>query len=95
MLSQSGKIKPKQRKIYIFMKDCLKIEDLTIISMVDFHRLPQRPIYRDYVELCRPVIIKLSNTADKHLIFSHLKNLKEYNAARAEIIVARFQKSSG
>jgi len=54
------------------------------ISMIDFHTLPQRPIYRGHVKVCRPVIIELSNATDKHLIFSHLKNLKEHNAARRE-----------
>jgi len=66
------------------MKDCLKIDDPTTISMIDFHRLPQRPIYRGHVKVCCPVIIKLSNAADKHLIISHLKNLKIRNAVRRE-----------
>jgi len=75
---------PTKEIIQNFMKDCLKIDDPTTISMIDFHRLPQRPIYRDHVKVCRPVIIKLSNAADKHPIFSHLKNLKIHNAARRE-----------
>jgi len=39
---------------------------------------------KDHVKVCRPVIIKLSNAADKHLIFSHLKILKIHNAVRRE-----------
>jgi len=62
----------------------LKIDDPTTISVIDFNRLPQRPIYRSHVNVCCPVIIKLSNAADKRLIFSHLKNLKEHNAAKHE-----------
>ena len=32
--------------------------------------------------ICRPVIIKFTNAADKHTVFSHAKNLKRYSEAR-------------
>jgi len=59
-----------------FIKNCLKIDDPTPIPMIAFHRLPQRPIYGGHVKVCRPVIIKLSNAADKHLIFLAFKTFE-------------------
>ena len=52
------------------MKDGLLIDDLLTISLADYHRLPQQPI------------IKLTNSTDKKLIFTKLKNLKKYNEIR-------------
>ena len=68
-----------------FMKEGLKIEDPSKIAMADCHRLPQRIIPKNKVRVNRPIIIKLTNADDKHLIFSHLKNLKIYNNTRISL----------
>ena len=67
--------------IYHFMRDGWKIEDPEKIIMADYHRLPQRPIFNARKRICSPVIIKFINAADKHTVFSHVKNLKRYNEA--------------
>ena len=64
------------------MRDGLKIENPEKISMADYHRLPQRPIFNARKRICRPVIKKFTNAADTHTVFSHVKNLKRYNEAR-------------
>ena len=65
-----------------FMKCALQIKDPSTILLADYHRLPQHPIYRDGLKVNRPVIIKLTNSNDKRLIFSHLNNLKAFNNTR-------------
>ena len=50
--------------------------------MADVHRLPQHLITRDGKRVTRPIICKLTSFADKNLIMSSLKNLKQYNARR-------------
>ena len=67
------------------MKEGLKIEDPSKITTADCHRLPQRIILKNKVRANRPIIIKLTNADDKHLIFSHLKNLKIYNNTRISL----------
>ena len=68
-----------------FMKEGLKIEDPSKIAMADCHRLPQRIILKNKVRVNCPIIRKLTNADDKHLIFSHLKNLKIYNNTRISL----------
>ena len=65
-----------------FVKDGLKIDDPTSIAVVDAHRLPQRPIFKNGKRICRPLIVKLSTISDKNKIFGHVKNLKNFNEAR-------------
>jgi len=62
--------------VYNFMKEGLQIEEPSSIPLVDYHRLPQRPVYKNNVKVNRPIIIKLSNAYDKRQIFSRLKYLK-------------------
>ena len=64
-----------------FLLTGLKI-DPSQIHPVDIHRLPQRPIYNNHKKITRPLIIKLPDTFEKHLIMSSLGNLKDYNHAR-------------
>ena len=68
--------------IHQFMRKGLKIENPSRFEFADYHRLPQRPLYKNRQKVDRPVIIKLTNAADKHEIFAHLRNLKSHNAAR-------------
>jgi len=49
------------------------------LKLADVHRLPQHPVTKKGVKVVRPVITKLTNAFDKHLIFSSLKHLKTYN----------------
>ena len=49
------------------------------ISLVDIHRLPQRPIVKQGSNITRPIVIKLATAMDKHTVMSNLKNLKAYN----------------
>ena len=62
-----------------FLKNALKIENPQSIKFADVHRLPQHPVIRFGRKIIRPVIIKLTNSYDKHLIFSSLKHLGTYN----------------
>ena len=64
------------------MKDGLLIDDPSTISFADYHRLPQQPIFRNNYEVHRPIIIKLTNSTDKKLIYTELKNLKKNNEIR-------------
>ena len=68
--------------LHQFMRDGLNITDPSNIALADFHRLPQQPVMKDGVKVNRPIIIKLTNAADKHLIFSSLKHLKAHNNKR-------------
>ena len=51
--------------------------DLNSISLVDCHRLPQRPIIKQGQNITRPVIIKLTIAFDKSEIFNSASNLKK------------------
>ena len=53
--------------------------DLNSISLVDYHRLPQCPIFKQGQKITRPIIIKLTNAFDKSVIFNSASNLKKYN----------------
>ena len=70
------------QKIHDFMKEGLQIVDLTFITLTDYHRIPQQPVYRNNCKVNRPIIVKLCNSNDKRLFFSKLKNLKQYNDTR-------------
>ena len=63
------------------MRDDLKMEDPKKMIVADYHRLPKRPILNARKRICRPVIIKFTNAADNHTVFSHVKNLERYNEA--------------
>ena len=65
-----------------FLYKGLNISDPEKLQLVDIHRLPQRPIYKEDTRINRPIIIKLHSVNDKHWLFSPLKYLKEYNAAK-------------
>ena len=65
-----------------FMREGLHIENPSRFVFADYHRLPQRLLYKNRQKVDRPVIIKLTSAADKHEIFAHLRNLKSHNAAR-------------
>ena len=53
--------------------------DLNSISLVDCHRLPQRPIIKQRQKITRPIMIKPTNAFDKSEIFNSASNLKKYN----------------
>ena len=82
----SGNIWEKSTKtlehVHKFMKDGLHIFDPKPLPLADYHRLPQQPIFKFGRKTTRPIIIKLTNTADKRKIFGNLKNLKSYNESR-------------
>ena len=65
-----------------FVRDGLNIDDPTSIAVVDAHRLPQRPKNKQGTRICRPLIVKLATISDKNKIFSHLKNLKNFDETR-------------
>ena len=52
------------------------------ISVVDIHRLPQRPIVKQGSNITRPIIIKLTTAFDKRTVMSNLKNLNAYNSKK-------------
>ena len=66
-------------RIHNFMNEGLKISNPMAIQLADYHRLPQRPLFKDGVRVNRPIIIKLMNAADKRHIFANVKHLKSYN----------------
>ena len=61
-----------------FMTDGLGLDPKSF-SLVDIHRLPQRPIVKQGSNITRPIIIKLATAIDKHTVMSNLKNLKAYS----------------
>ena len=52
--------------IHQFMREGLKIENPSRFVFADYHRLPQRPLYKNRQKVDRPVIIKLTS-AGQHL----------------------------
>ena len=68
--------------LHQFMRDGMNITNPSNIALADYHRLPQQPVMKDGVKINRPIIIKLTNAADKHLIFSSLKHLKAHSNKR-------------
>lgn len=72
-------LKEKTKEILSnFMRDGLRI-DPESISLIDYHRLPQRPIFRANKKVTRPIIIKVATVFDKQRILKSAKNLKQYN----------------
>ena len=71
-----------EKMVYNFLNEALGIDNPKTIKFADVHRLPQHPVYRAGKKMNRPVIIKLTNSFDKHSIFKSLKNLKLYNDNR-------------
>ena len=64
------------------MKDGLHISDPKTLPLADYHRLPQHTIFKFGKKTTRPIIIVLTDAADKRKIFGNLKNLKSYNESR-------------
>ena len=71
-----------QETIYEFFQKGHQIKEPRTIELIDCHRLPQRPIFKNNIKVNRPVVIKLAKKIDRRIIFSKLKNLKYYNEAR-------------
>ena len=72
--TESGKL------VYDFMRDVLLLKNPETIKLADVHCLPQHPVFNIAGgKVTRPIIIKLTNSNDKHLIFQSLKNSKAYN----------------
>ena len=67
-----------------FLKEGLDL-DPNSITLMDAHRLPQRPIIKHGRRITRPIIIKLANAIDKKKIMTNLKHLKTYNEARRSV----------
>ena len=76
------KAEETQQIVHKFMHDGPQIENPSSMALVDCHRLPQWPVYRNQEKVIRPITIKLSNAKDKRYLFSQLKHLKTYNSAR-------------
>ena len=67
-----------------FMKDGLGM-DFDNVPIVDFHRLPQQPLFKLGKRITRPIIVKLAYMVDKTAIYKAAKNLKNYNRTRREM----------
>ena len=65
-----------------FMKRGLQIKDPSAVMLSNYHCLPQHPVLKNGIKVNRSIIIKLTNSNDKRLIFNSLKNLKQFNNAR-------------
>ena len=52
-----------------FMREGLKIMQPAEIALADFHSLPQQPVFKNGKKVNWPIIIKVANSSDKHLIF--------------------------
>ena len=66
------------------MKDGLLIFDLTSVPLADYHRLPQKPLFKNGIKMTRSNIIKLTCALDKGRINGNLENLKFYNNRRRD-----------
>ena len=64
--------------VHKFIKDDLLISNPKSLPLVNYYRLPQQPIFKFGRKTIRPIIIVLTNAADKQKIFGNLKNLKSY-----------------
>ena len=63
-----------------FLFEGLQIVEPSSISLVDIHRLPQRPRAVDFgTTKPRPIIVKLATQDDKNRIYKSLKYLKFHN----------------
>ena len=70
--TESGKL------VYDFMRDVLLLKNPETIKLADVHRLPQHPVFNTAGgKVTRPIIIKLTNSNDKHLIFPILKKFED------------------
>ena len=58
------------------------------MNLVDLHRLPQHPVYKNRIKVNKPIIFKLQNNYDKQLVMSCLKHLKTYNENRKKSVTA-------
>ena len=67
-----------------FLKEGLDL-DPDSITLVNAHRLSQRPIVKHGRRITRPIIIKLANALDKKKIMTNLKHLKTNNEARRSV----------
>ena len=65
-----------------FLKDGLKIDPQTI-NFIDYHRLPQRPIFNGNGKKARPIIIKAASVFDKCTFLKSAKNLKQFKFSQA------------
>ena len=72
------------QKLKTFMKDGLEM-DFDKVSIVDFHWLPQQPLFKLGKRITRPIIVKLAYMEDKTAIYKAAKNLKKYNQTRCEM----------
>ena len=68
-------------KLNKVLSDGLRLDNHKNFQMVDVHRLPQRPIYKNGNKINRPIICKLSSINDKQSIMKATNHLKEYNNA--------------
>ena len=74
--------KDKTTKLFNhFLQQALKL-DPTSISVVDIHRLPQHPVYKNRIKVNWPIIIKFQNVMDKEKVTKSLTNLKLYSQQR-------------
>ena len=71
-------------KLNNFLMDGLRMDNYESLLLVDFHRLPQRPVYKDGIKINRPIIYKLSNIQDKQSVLRATKHLKVYNERRSK-----------
>ena len=60
----------------------MQIADPNSIDVIDLHSLPQSPISKEGILICRPIIIKLASILDKERLFKNAKNLKSCNEKR-------------
>ena len=64
-----------------FIKRGLQIKDPSAIMLANYHHLSQHLVLKNGIKVNQPIIIKLTNSNDKRLIFGSLKNLKQFNNA--------------
>ena len=56
--------------------------DASAVSLVDIHRLPQRPVTKNGKRIDRPIVIKVATVMDKARITGSLRKLKMFNEGR-------------
>jgi len=62
--------------LFHFVKEGLKTDPLSL-TFVDFHQLPQAPIFKRNKPVTQPVIIKLATVFDKKTILNNAKKLEK------------------
>ena len=70
-----------------FLTDGLLIQEPESVAFVTCHRLSQRFVFRGGVKKSRIIIVKLTNTMDKRLIFRSLGYLRRYSKTRRSLNV--------